>query len=722
MTLSPKAWIERTLERESLRPDLNRAIRGTAALMVPLLLGRAGRLPLEAAFAVLAAQNVAIVDVRGAYSLRFTLLLAMTAVLAASAALGGLGAEGILYAVAGMGVISLASGLWRHLSPDYGPSLVTASTLLYAIAITTQPTPEAAGRHLLATLAGGLWGLLLQVAVWPFRPQHPLRRAVSEAWIAMAQFFAALTPPDADHGAGRHARIHEAEADLQGALARAREALDGPGGRRGSTLGRHLDELTQAASQMAAQAETFGSALDALMERSDFAAVSPSFLPVLTALANTSRTAALAVVSRQPAHLATFELRIRRLKNLMSALASRARARTANSPEAQLLSDSVGRIGSHLDVIASVLRSTIERANERAAFSQELFEIDTWTLRPLAAALNFQLRPDMALIRYTVRATVLTMASVIALKALHLHHGYWLPFTIVVVLQPDYGSTRQRAAQRVVGTLVGSILASALLWLHPPGAILIAAIAATSFTFIYFIKRNYGIAVVFITLFVVLLTESSGPVDIGFTIERLVITTAGGLLALGAALFFWPTWERSRFPPILSAALRANRDYLKIVVDRVIAGRGGDDEVIRAQRAVESRNSAVFSSLRRMSGDPGNRDDEIQRAAALVNGNQRMTRVLNVLARQLKAGGAVSGGPLLTEFRDRACEALEALAEAAERGDPPREAFEALRAELDRMEAPAAAADATGEEGLRQSWITAQLGRASTELSAMLLA
>jgi len=35
-------------------------------------------------------------------------------------------------------------------------------------------------------------------------------------------------------------------------------------------------------------------------------------------------------------------------------------------------------------------------------------------------------------------------------KFFDLPHGYWLPFTIVVVLQPDYGSTRERSFSRLL--------------------------------------------------------------------------------------------------------------------------------------------------------------------------------------------------------------------------------------------------------------------------------
>src|SRR5476651_2199341 len=93
-------------DHESLQPDLGRAIRATIAFMVPLLLAAAGRLPLAVTYVALAAQNIALVDVRGSYALRFGLLLAMTGILAASAGLGSLASDSLLTAMLAMACIA----------------------------------------------------------------------------------------------------------------------------------------------------------------------------------------------------------------------------------------------------------------------------------------------------------------------------------------------------------------------------------------------------------------------------------------------------------------------------------------------------------------------------------------------------------------------------------------------------------------------------------------
>jgi uncharacterized membrane protein YccC len=282
-------------------------------------------------------------------------------------------------------------------------------------------------------------------------------------------------------------------------------------------------------------------------------------------------------------------------------------------------------------------------------------------------------------------------------------------------MQPDYGSTRQRAAERVLGTLLGSLLASALLFLKLPHPVLLAAAALNSFLFALFLKRRYDIAVVFLTLMVVLLTEIGGPVDWRLTVERLACTLAGGGLALLAAHFFWPSWEKDRFQPLMKEALQANCRYLGLLCQRLREGTGRGPELIPAKRGLETANSRVFGSLQRMYGEPKNRADILQDAAAVANGNLRLTRVLNVLLLHLASDPEPHfSQSMLAEWEDAACHALQVLAASWDEVDE-----QALHAALHRLET--VKLDPAPSDENTDAWVFTQLARCSTELSAMII-
>lgn len=720
------AALLRVAEFESLHPDLGRAARSTAAIMVPLLLAAAGRLPVEVSFCVITAQSMALLDVRGPYSLRLGFLVATALFLVASTALGTAAAGHWWLALPATALVAVNAGAWRHLTPEYGPSLATPTALVFFMALASH-SPPATGAvpqsHAVAVLAGGVWGLVLQVGLWPIRSQHPLRRAVAGTWLAAADCVAALGTTDAPD------RLAAAEAAFREAFDRARatlaDATAAVAPNPHPAAGR-LGPLDTAAARLVTRAGALhAAAADVVFASAGAAkAVRPAYEAAMDTLANVARGVAVAVVSRQPAHLALTEVRLRRAGSLLRALAAAAEA--SHVRDAGVLAAVVREVEAQLPAVAHALRATIDRAAERGAFSLELLDLDTWRLRPLAAALNLSGRVEPAVVKFAARIAFLTVLGVAVMQAWPAwSHAYWLPFTMVIVLQPDFGATRKRAAQRTGGTLAGAVVGSGLLMLPLPRAAVLAGVAVCGFFFAYFLRRSYGVAVVFITVFVLLLTTTAGHVTVDLAAQRLAATAAGGALALIAALVFWPEWERDRFPPRLAAALRAGRDYLKALADGLAAGGAYDDRVVAAKQRADTANQQTFASLQRLFADPANRREGAEQAAVLANGNAKLTRLLNVVLMYLTPGAPPLASPAVPRFVGCASQALDALAAAVEDPSTPPDHLHAARAALGACGPPAAGpggADDGDPAKSRERAVFAQLARAGNEVSAILAA
>jgi uncharacterized membrane protein YccC len=691
--------VDRFFAQEFRNPDIGRGLLCMASFMAPLALGLSGRLPVEMIFTAMAAQNLAIVDVRGSYGLRLSLLVSMSLVLAGASALGALAAPSLAASLAATVVIGLGAGLWRHLSSDYGPSLTVASGFLCFIAMAEKGGPAAAQSHAVAALAGGCWGTALHVALWPIRPQHPLRQAVGMSWLAVAEACTLSAQP-------------AAEAGLRTALDHARAVLGSARARRNRVVVERLDELNNVAARMAQRVSAFQSAWEELGGLAQGADVRAAAEGVFTVLGNLSRNVAVAVVSRQPAHLVRAEVRLRRLDHLLGVL----RAYFAQQPDRgrwTAADSTAAELSAYLPEVGAALGRTMDRASDQGAFSMELLDLAHLKLRPLAAALNLSWRVDPALVRYTARITALALIAVLAMKTLHLKHGYWLPLTLMVVLQPDYGSTRTKAGQRLMGTLAGSILASVILWLSLPFGALMAATALSAFAFGFYLRRRYWVAVIFITVFVVVLTESLGPATLGLTIERFGDTLAGGLLAMLAAVVFWPVWEKARYRPILARALRANAAYMRVVGQYLAEGRSYDVGVVRAKRGAESASAEAFSSLQRMSGDPRSYREHLGELAVAANGNQRVTRALNLIILQSRPDRPV---PEARELTVRRAAALDEVARALEEPSGRRAALERARGFL-RESLAARRPGGHATDGIALG----QLERTGAEIGALLI-
>jgi hypothetical protein len=114
-----------------------------------------------------------------------------------------------------------------------------------------------------------------------------------------------------------------------------------------------------------------------------------------------------------------------------------------------------------------------------------------------------------------------------------------------------------------------------------------------------------------------------------------------------------------------------------------------------------------------MYSEPKNRADILQDAAAMANGNLRLTRVLNVLLLHLANKTSAVRKPALAEWEEAACSALEVLAAT------PQSDEQALQQALSRLEEIDFGSSDRNQNS--ESWVFTQVARASTELSAMLI-
>ena len=694
------------------RPDLARATRAATGLMLPLLLAGTGQIPLHLIFAAIAAQNTAMADVRGSYSLRLAILSSGGMLLGLAAALGSMSSQNLSMALFFAGVMAVIAGLLRHLSSDYGPPLAVPAVLIFLMASAGPSDHPDVLSHAVSTWSGGALGIVLQMALWPFRPQHPLRRATAECWQEAANLVSIFNSdqPKATKGQA----IATQQAHLRVTLDQTLMTLNAATSKRMRPLVARLERLHLLGARFLTHVLALDTALETRGLERRLGETSGAFHPVFQSLENVARAVALTIVSRQPSYLTSLEVRLRRLTNLLIAASTQVNARMESLPHGTNLVEILSQIERLVPEVKAAVRETVNRASERGAFSLELLDLHTWRLGTLRAALNLSPRLDRSLMRYILRLGSLLVPSMLVHSWFGIPHGYWLGLTLVVVMQPDYGSTRQRAAERVLGTLFGSVLASALLFLKLPHLVLLAAIGVNSFLFALFLKRRYDVAVVFLTLLVVLLTETGGPIDWRLSTERVVCTLAGGGLALLAAHFFWPSWEKDRFQPLMRKALLANCGYIELLCRRLREGTGRGEELIPAKRRLESANSEVFASLRRMYGEPKNRADILQDAAAMANGNVRLTRVLNVLLLHLTNRPAPVSDPGLSTWESAACQALEVLAGSWDHLD--EQALEQALNQLESLKLDRSTADGTDD-----AWVFTQLARGSTELSAMIV-
>ncbi|WP_428563522.1 MAG: FUSC family protein [Solidesulfovibrio sp. DCME] len=647
------------------------ALRGAVVFMVPFSVGLALGSPRDAVFAAFAAHSIALVDVAGSYALRCNLLCLLALAFAGSAALGCLAAGSLPGAVLATGLLGLSVGAWRQVCRDYGPMAAVPCALVFftALGLTPLGTPmaalaPAAVRHGLSTLAGGLFGVACLLAYWPLRPHAPLRRLVGRNWLGLAGLARCLAAGLDTDDAAVAARFDAEAAQLRTTLDAAFAQLAPLAGRQAHPFWGDLE----AANLAAARFITRLVGLRALL--SGQAALAEADLPAaLRHLAVAAHTVAQAVVRPRPGsrRIATDALDTARraLARAAAAYGAAAARPGVDGRLASLLAESDCRFGQTQKALRRISRPDAGRAAWRGQWQQAL----PWRDWPLRGTFALPGRLDAALVRYTLGLSALLMAATAAFKGLGLPHGAWLPFSMLVVLQPSAGLTRSRMLHRICGTVAGALVAGLPLWRTLPLPGLLAVIAASCAVFTYLMRRHYGTAVFFITLTVVLMTGLDASAPWPLALERLGCVVAGSLAAWAVARALWAAPSEARVRALLAEAFEANRRYLDTVRNALAVGGDAfhDASVAakrRAERADRSLRAVLAQWRQAVPGAPSRAALEAMTASC-----SRLTGLVTVLFLQQEADPAPVQAPEVALFVQQALEILDFLA-----GDRPAQA------------------------------------------------
>jgi uncharacterized membrane protein YccC len=213
--------------------------------------------------------------------------------------------------------------------------------------------------------------------------------------------------------------------------------------------------------------------------------------------------------------------------------------------------------------------------------------------------------------RHSLRLTITILIGFVIGKILPFQNVYWILLTIVVIMRPGYGLTKQRSYHRTLGTIMGGIIAFAILSIVQNSiAISIFAIVSMLLGF-SFTPINYKVSATFVTMYVVFIYGLLSP-NIDDVIQyRILDTIVGAGLAFLANHFLWPSWEFLNIPVYLEKAIRSNRNYL-MEISNLYNKKGAISTSYRLARKnafVEIGN--LMASFQRMSQEPKSKQKQL---------------------------------------------------------------------------------------------------------------
>src|SRR5699024_6224389 len=200
-------------------------------------------------------------------------------------------------------------------------------------------------------------------------------------------------------------------------------------------------------------------------------------------------------------------------------------------------------------------------------------------------------------------------------------NSYWILLTIIVIMRPNFGLTKQRSQERTVGTIIGGTLAVLIvLLIKNPVVYGILSIITLIISF-SMIQRNYRAAAVFITLSVVFTYALLTP-DIFDVIKyRVMDTVIGTSLAIIGNLILWPAWEIQNTQVTLKETMEGNRKYFEEIVKLYINEDEDTSEYKMARKKAFLKMSNLNAAFQRMTQEPKSQRQNLEKFYEMVELN-----------------------------------------------------------------------------------------------------
>lgn len=592
-------------------------LRNTLAVVLPLGVGLATG-HTEIGLGVSAgALDTMFSDQPGPYRQRMLWLLLATLVAGLAALVGFTVGGQLLPMLLATAVFGFCGGMLVVFGTDAARVGMTSMILLVIAAATPLPARNAVPVAGLIA-CGGLLLTLFAVAEWPLQRYRPERLALAGVYAGLA-------------GLARQPRDDE----------NANPAL--------------TDAMTSLQHTLLGRYRSHGRAMEAFT--------------VLLELAERIRLelTAISALHADPATHARYRDDAARVLDAVAhALEAGEPPREAENALAAMRDDAQGipdKLAAHLRALDGQLAATVRNANwagsrgELRAAAAETRLPRTLQSSSAWAVLRANLTVHSVACRHALRTAACLSAALLASRLLDLPHGYWLPMTTAIVLRADFAATFNFGLLRVVGTVLGLVLTTALLHLTPdsPWAHL-ALMAVLCMAFRWLANAHYGIAVAALTGTVVILLSYEG-VNSGVAVTDRAINTVLGCGMAMAAYLAWPTWERGRARAALAEMLGAYAGYL-----RALAMPEQHEAQREARSLARTARSNAAASLERMRVEPATPQTLLELAQTLFANGNRLART--AMALEALGNDASSRPDAMNDFVATCARTVQSIADA----------------------------------------------------------
>lgn len=635
-----------------MEPSLSWGLRMALAMVVPVVWGVSTGHVETARWIALSADCICWVALKGTYAQRLRVVLGGIILTLAFATLGSITGTSLWLSTGCMLAVAFFAGLFKNLG-ERGSGLALC---IYVMFLLTNAYPVSIlqlHERLVYVLIGGLWHAMLGMISIFFTPaQYPYRRTISIIWRASSGLMQAIAKGwDGKGVRSTHRQIYLAEKTVRNAIDNSFLFHE----RAAHQLRRKVDgdeyqlaQVRKAAALLAAHMTSIAGELESLRLQSVEEDLRLRIFLLLQALQRAAFRMGVLVLTRRAEEEVLTQYALEDVRKQLTFIEEYQDVHPLH------LSATLRRVLHLSERCLKMLSRSMELlagVSERSVFRSYSLMKTIYVLHPKHLWRNIRLlfNLDTHTARYAARTALASALGMAIYKWLDIDHGYWLPFTIGIVLQPYFTATFRKAIDRLIGTLAGGI-AGGLLLLFPAHFYLKEAMLFISaVAMIHFFRVQYRISAFFITLNLVLLFSISQDLDKDIIFWRAGLTIIGAIIAVVAGFVLLPVWDRKWLPRFAAKAIERNWCYFR----NTFLPQQDASPWTRYKRQAEVSNSNMFDSFNRATNEPGGLRKEYATYYQLITHNVRITRELNNIHLETETGNKAVAKPVETDEETR---------------------------------------------------------------------
>ena len=231
---------------------------------------------------------------------------------------------------------------------------------------------------------------------------------------------------------------------------------------------------------------------------------------------------------------------------------------------------------------------------------------------------------DSTIFRHSLRLTIAIVFGYLLGFLFDIQNTYWILLTIIVIMRPSYGLTKERSKDRIIGTIIGAFIAVGIVFITQ-NLVVYSVLAFISLILAFsLIQQNYKSAAALITISIIFLYSLMNPNAFEVIQYRVIDTIIGALIAVIANYLILPSWEANNLKKILLNALKMNKKYLLVTqaLYQDPAMHKLSYNLVRKDAFLAISN--LNASFQRLTQDPKSKQKEFELIYETVTLNQTM--------------------------------------------------------------------------------------------------